>query len=95
MKFAYLILGPDFHPEQDRAAIHQGDARIIGVSSVEEACKQARALAEAGIGCIELCGAFGPEGAARVVSAVENRGPVGYAVHLPIQDALFSRVFGE
>ena len=57
MKFAFLIMG-DFDPSKDRAAIHGGAAQIIGVPSVEAGCREAAALAEVGVGCIELCGAF-------------------------------------
>ena len=95
MKFAFMILGKDLHPEEDRAVIHGGEARIVGVSSMEEACAEAVRMKEEGVGCIELCGAFGPEGAERIVDAVHNSIPVGYAVHLPIQDGLFRKVFGE
>ena len=38
MKFAFMIMGNHFHSEIDRAMIHDGEAQIIGVSSVEEAC---------------------------------------------------------
>ena len=64
MKFAFLILG-DFCPETDRAAIHGGAAQMRGVSTLEDACAAARELLEQGVGCIELCGAFGPDGARR------------------------------
>ena len=43
MKFAFLILG-DFDSCQDRALIHNGDAQIIGVSSLEDACLWAKEL---------------------------------------------------
>ena len=64
MKFAFLILG-DFRPETDRAAIHGGAAQMRGVSTLEGACAAAQELLEQGVGCIELCGAFGPDGARR------------------------------
>ena len=95
MKFAFMILGDGFQPEQDRAAIHGGTAQIIGVSSIEEACGEAAKLKDDGVDCIELCGAFGPEGAMRVIDAVQNSLPVGFATHLPIQDDLFRKAFGE
>ena len=95
MKFAFMILGAHFDPERDRAAIHGGAAQILGVSSVEEACAEAVRLAREGIDCIELCGAFGSDGAKCVIDAVQNRIPVGYATHLPVQDDLFRQVFGE
>ena len=77
MKFAFLILG-DFCPETDRAAIHGGAAQMRGVSTLEDACAAARELLEQGVGCIELCGAFGPDGARRIIEATGNRIPVGY-----------------
>ena len=61
MKFAYLILGEFVYP-QDSAAIHGETAQIIGVSNLEEACAAAKKLAANGVGCIELCGAFGENG---------------------------------
>ncbi len=35
MRFAFLILGPRFEPERDRAAILDGTAQIVGVPTVE------------------------------------------------------------
>ena len=58
MKFAFLILG-DFNEKTDRALIHGGSAQIIGVADMEEAVHVAKELCTKGIGCIELCGAFG------------------------------------
>lgn len=95
MKFAYLILGEDFCSERDRAVIHNGDAQIIGVSTVKEACEEAIKLKWENIDCIELCGAFGAEGAMCVIDAVKNNVPVGYSVHLPVQNDVFRKVFGE
>ena len=95
MKFVFMIMGKEFRPDIDRAEIHGGKAQIIGVSSIEEACEVAVRLKKEGIDCIELCGAFGPEGAMRVVDAVQNNLPVGYATHLPVQNEIFSKVFGE
>ena len=36
MRFAFLILGPRFEPERDRAAILDGTAQIVGVPTVEQ-----------------------------------------------------------
>ena len=92
MKFAFLILG-DFCPETDRAAIHGGAAQMRGVSTLEDACAAARELLEQGVGCIELCGAFGPDGARRIIEATGNRIPVGYVTHLPEQEAVYRADF--
>ena len=60
-----------------------------GVSTLEDACAAARELLEQGVGCIELCGAFGPDGARRIIEATGNRIPVGYVTHLPEQEAVY------
>ncbi len=94
MKFAFIIMG-DFDSCQDTAQIHNGNACIVGVNSLEEACLAAKKLWQNGVGCIELCGAFGPEGARAVIQATQNQIPVGYITHLPEQDALYKRAFSS
>lgn len=94
MKFAFLIMG-DFQPETDKAAIHDGQVQIIGVASIEEACAVARRLQSEGIGCIELCGAFGAAGAKAIVKATENKLPIGYVTHLPEQEEVYRAAFPE
>ena len=76
MKFAFIILD-HFDSCTDRAEIHNGDARIIGVGTVEEAVAVAKELQQDGIDCIELCGAFGKEGAKQIIDATGNTIPVG------------------
>lgn len=94
MKFAFLILG-DFNSAADRAEIHNGEARIIGVSSIKEAAKIAKELYNDGIGCIELCGAFGEEGAREIIKATDNKIPVGYITHLPEQSEIYAAAFSK
>ena len=94
MRFAFLIMG-NFDSISDRASIHNGEASIIGVSSIAEACDIASSLASDGIGCIELCGAFSQEGARKVIAATGGRVPVGYVTHLPDQDELYRKTFGQ
>ena len=94
MKFAFIILG-DFDAVRDRAEIRGGRARIWGVSSLAEACAAAKALEREGVGCIELCGAFGEEGARAVIEATKKRIPIGYVTHLPEQDNVYEAVFGK
>lgn len=64
MRFAFILMGA-FDAERDRTAIGGGAAEIAGVSNLEEACAAAKRLCASGVGCIELCGAFGPAGAPR------------------------------
>ena len=81
MKFAFLIPGR-FAAARDRAQI-RGGVQIIGAA---ELCLD-------GVGCIELCGAFGAEGAKRVIDATENKIPVGYVTHLPSQEEPYRSAF--
>ncbi|MDD3192627.1 MAG: DUF6506 family protein [Oscillospiraceae bacterium] len=92
MKFAFIIMG-DFNADTDTAVIHNASARIIGVADLKEACEAAMKLREDGIDCIELCGAFGVEGAKEVIRATGNQICVGYITHLPEQDELYRATF--
>ena len=94
MKFAFLIMG-NFDMTMDRATIHGGTAQRIGVSDMQEAAAAAKQLCEEGIDCIELCGAFGAEGAKQIIEITENRIPVGYVTHLPEQDEIYKAVFSK
>lgn len=94
MKFAFIIMG-HFELKTDHAIIGGGNAQIIGVSNVEEACAVARKLREDGVDCIELCGAFGEAGAKKVIDATEGKLAVGYVVHLPQQDSLYNQLFSK
>ena len=94
MKFAFLIMGP-FDSEKDKSDIKNNLAQIVGVKSIEDACKTAVRLVSEGVECIELCGAFGEKGAEEVIKATENKIPVGYVTHLPMQNEIYHEVFGE
>jgi hypothetical protein len=76
--FMYLGVGTE-DPAVDRAVIEQGGLRtaIVAVPDRSMAAQVAAELVEAGAQLIELCGAFGPAGAAAVVEAVGDRVPVG------------------
>ena len=50
---------------------------------------------EEGIGCIELCGAFGPEGAKKIIEATDNKIPVGFVTHLPEQEEIYKAAFSK
>ncbi len=66
---------------------------MIGVASIEEARNVARKLQEEGVDCIELCGAFGENGAREIIEATGNKLPIGYATHLPEQDVVYAKTF--
>ncbi len=92
MKFAFIIMG-NFSALVDNAKIHNGDAQIIGVSDMTEAVEAARRLQKEGVGCIELCGAFGEAGAKEIIKATANKLPVGYITHLLEQDDVYRSAF--
>ena len=94
MKFAFLILGP-FDSQVDKSSIKNGLAQIVGVKTIKDACETAVNLMGEGVACIELCGAFGEAGAKAVIDATENKIPIGYVTHLPMQDEIYHEVFGE
>jgi hypothetical protein len=82
--FAFIVFGPDYSSES--TAIIQSDSlktRIVGVDSLERAESAALELVEDGVQLIELCGWFGPKGAARIIEAVGDRVPVGFVGHGP------------
>ena len=81
--------------QKNHAARRGAGIEIAGVSNLGEACAAAKRLCASGVGCIELCGAFGPAGARAVIEATGNRIPVGYVTHLPEQDDLYARAFPE
>lgn len=85
----------NFDCGKDRAVIHNGEAQIIGVSDIKTAAAVAKELQSDGVSCIELCGAFGEDGARAIISATENKIPVGYITHLKEQDDVYSKFFAE
>ena len=92
MKFVYMIMGP-FDSKVDRKAIGKNEnAEIIGVKNLEEAKEISKSLM--GIAdVIELCGAFGKEGAREIIDATNGKIPVGFVTHLDFQDDLFDELF--
>ena len=79
MKFAFLIMG-EFDSSKDYASIHENEAQMIGVASIEEARNVARKLQE-------------ENGAREIIEATGNKLPIGYATHLPEQDVVYAKTF--
>lgn len=84
----------NYDSRSDKAEICGGNAQIIGVSTLNEAVEVAKELQANGVGCIELCGAFGESGAKKIIDATKNMLPVGYVTHLPEQDGIYASAFG-
>ena len=76
--FIYLGVGTE-GPTVDRAVIENGGLRttIVAVPEKSAVVQVAVELVDGGAQSIELCGAFGPVWAARVIKAIGGRVPVG------------------
>lgn len=77
--WAFIFHAPGKDPERDRTVVEGGGFRavLVPVTDVEAAETVAPGLIDDGAKLIELCGAFGVAGAARVVKAVDGRAAVG------------------
>ena len=91
MFFAFIMMGP--FGKDDRAMI-KGENAVIGISSLDEAVEEAKRLESEGCRAIELCGAFGENGARRIIEATGHRIAVGYVTHFPEDDPIFKEVWG-
>ncbi len=94
MKYAFLIMGPYSSGKDDVQFPGSDITRMIGVSSIDEAEEIAARLKDEGYAAIELCGAFGEDGAKRIIEATGHSVAVGFVTHFPEDDALFAKVFG-
>lgn len=77
--YGFIFLGPGTNPETDRVVIERDGFRstLVPVPEESRAVEAAVGLADDGAQLIELCGAFGPVIAARVIEATGGRVPVG------------------
>lgn len=95
-KFAFILMGPAYDPAHQKAVFETElkTTEIYTVQNMGQAEQLAARLAQNGTGAIELCGAFGAVGAARITEVTGGRVAVGYVVHEPVQDPLFAAFFG-
>jgi len=83
--FAFIVFGPDYNPDT-HTEILQSEAlktRVVGVNSLEMAETMAKELVADGVQLIELCGWFGPKGAACIIEAVGDQVAVGFVTSGP------------
>lgn len=94
--FAFLLM-TDQGPEETRTLPGSGWTPCLCqcAPSRRAADTVRRLVAEQGLGAVELCGAFGPEGAAAVKEAAGPAVAVGYVTHSPSEDGLFQTFFAE
>ena len=80
LKIAFVYAVPDGDPTKHRAKISQSallDLIVVGVKDYVQGAQVAKKLAKQGVHTIELCGAFGHVGAAKVAQAVGDDVMVG------------------
>lgn len=94
-KYAMMLMG-NYDTKTDALEIQHGSllTRFVTVRTLAEAKALASALLQEGFGCIELCGAFGQDGARAIAEATEHKLAVGYCVHDPDMDQAFNAFFG-
>lgn len=79
-KYGFIYFSPGSDPHKDRTVTRTGGMTtiLVPVPDVDLAPAIACALVAEDVDLIELCGIFGPVGAARVLAATEHRVPVGF-----------------
>jgi hypothetical protein len=94
-KYAFLLMGSDFNTEQDQVCFETKKfiSCLYTVKNPEEAKLKVLELAGEGYGAIELCGAFTRKLADEFISITKGKIAIGYVVHNPEQDSLFSAFF--
>ena len=92
-KWAFIYTLDD--PSAERRIDRIGSLVCVGIPRVSDAPDMARQLVADGVELIELCGGFGGAGLGSVISAVDNRVPVG-AVFFGVEASTgLDRLFGE
>ncbi len=95
-KYAFFLMGQAYQPRQHQASFETAGmlSHIFTVRTLQEAVQLAERCKQEGFGAIDLCGAFGPQGAREIIRATGGQIAVGYVTHFPGQDGLFDAFFG-
>lgn len=81
----FLVMAADYDSSAHNAMMESPMCKsmMVGVKDLDDACAQAKKLVDAGaVQKIELCGAFGKEGAQAIRNAVGDGVIVSYIVNL-------------
>lgn len=96
-KFAFILMGEHYDPQ-----VHKVDFKTAGqISSIRTVCNFDQALAlmdtlrQDGYGAVEVCGAFGPDRAQKLIERSNGEIAVGFVTHFPEQDTLFDAFFSH
>ncbi len=79
LRIAHLVVWPDMEAEKHKVVLETATVSItmVGNRNLDEAVGTAKRLVEEeGIQLIELCGAFGPVGNAKIIEGVGGKVPV-------------------
>ena len=89
LKIAFIFCHEGCNPEKDRSVIESENIILYttGCSNYDQAEIIAQNMLKKGCAAIDLCGAFGNEGVARISHAIELKIPVG-AVHFDFHPAI-------
>ena len=84
-KFGFIVTGKGLDPHTHHVEMQSNAFTMIavGVADPDQATVVARELVAGGIQLLELCGGFGPLGAAKVIEALDNCIPVGSVAYGP------------
>ena len=77
--WAYIFHAPQTDPVKDRVVIDRAGCRctLVPVTDVATAAKVAAELVNSGVKSIEVCGFFGPLGAAEIFKATQGKVAIG------------------
>jgi hypothetical protein len=90
MQLAFMYMVPDADPTEHRITMDKSalvDLTVVGVKDYQQATQVAQELSNQGVTAIELCGAFGHGGVAKIAQAVGDKASVG-AVRFDCHPAL-------
>jgi hypothetical protein len=96
-KFGFIMSGPEYHADTHTTTLNSPGlaTTFVGVGSLEEAVTAAKTMVAEGIQLIELCGWFGPVGAARIIEEIDRAVPVGFVAHGPDFFTQMHELFSE
>lgn len=94
MTYGFIFVAPGLNGEE--TIIEREDFRsiLVGVSSPADGPKAAVKMVEDGVQLLDLCGAFGPVEAAKVIAAIDGRIPVGHSNYGFESIGAVTRLFG-
>lgn len=90
-------MGPHYNPATQQALFETADGltAFFTVRNFNEAKERVLQCRNESYGVVELCGAFGEERARELIELTENKLGIGFVVHLPEQNDIFTNFFGK